>query len=142
MQASSLWVATFTLLGVTGLGGCSDQDQPEKAGHLSCEQQEFQEYPALEKVAATTLGGQRHTPSRAGACEDTGSPRATVQAIVRQWHSRSVGEHFLKTHGWRNYRSGLLLSEDKKYAAESSESRAADAQTSVVVLTFTKFIGS
>jgi hypothetical protein len=127
---------------MTGVGGCSDQDQSLKAGHLSCKQQESQEYPALEKVAATTLRGERHTLSRAGACEDTGSPRATVQAIVRQWHSRSVGEHFLKTHGWRNYRGGLLLSEDKKYAAESSEFRAAGAQTSVVVLTFTTFIGS
>jgi hypothetical protein len=140
MSVSRGWVVGMVLLSAAGLVGCADQDQSKKASHLTCEQRESRDYPALEKVATTTLGGQRHTLARAGACEDTGSPRATVRATVQQWDSRAAGVQFLKQHGWHDYRGGLLLTDDKKYAAESSESRAADAQTSVVVLTFTRFV--
>jgi hypothetical protein len=128
------------LLGATGMAGCTSHDQPKSASDLTCEQRESQDYPVLEKVAARTLGGESHKLARRGACQDTGSPRATVQATVSQWDSRAVGVRFLKRRGWHDYRGGVLLSDDKKFAAESSESRAPDAETSVVIISFTRFV--
>lgn len=130
------------MLNVAGITGCTNSDQPQhQANDMSCQEREARDYPALEKVAARTLVGEPHSLARVGACEDTGSARATVQATISQWNSRAVGVRYLKGHGWQDYRGGLLLSMDHMYAAEATEVRAADAETSVVVLTFTRFVG-
>ena len=118
-----------------GMVGCAGQGTPQQESrHSTCQQQESREYPALERIAKLTMGSEPHQLSRAGR-EQTGSPRATVQAALSQWDSRAVGVRFLKQRGWHPVpRGGVLLSEDEKFAAESSEFTAADQDSGIVVL--------
>ena len=137
-----LLIATMACSTV-GMVGCAGQGPPQQeARDLTCQQRESREYPALERIAKLTMGSEPYHLSRAGACEQTGSPRATVQAALSQWDSRAVGVRFLKQRGWHPYRGGVLLSEDEKFAAESSEFTAADQDSGIVVLTFTRFVGN
>jgi hypothetical protein len=128
------------LLSAAFTGGCGSDDKSNSASGPTCHERESRDYAALESLATKTLGSEPHELSRAGACEETGSPRATVQATMSQWEKRSAGVRFLKAHGF-NYRGGLLLDGDRKFAAESSELKTPDAPSSVVILTFTRYRG-
>jgi hypothetical protein len=97
-------------LPVTGCGGGGD--------HLSCAQRQSLDYPALESVARKTLDGKSFDLYRHGACEDTGAPRAAVEAEVSGWSTRRAGVRYLMRHGWNLSTDGLIVSRDQKFEAE------------------------